>query len=138
MMITIISHFTKQHAGANIESGNEDGSTPLHYAAEHNQDDTIKLLIERGANIEAEDNTKLRAIHLAAEFGNIEGLKVLIELGAKHDGLKDVLRSNTEKVLQYISKFLDEDTHNIENFLGEYDNNFIGCFDLQVFKQPQL
>ena len=111
--------------GANIESVNENEEKPLHYAAEHNQAKAIKLLIERGANIEAEDDTKRRPIHSAAQLGNIEAFKVLIELGAKHEGLKDILRSNTENVLQYISKFLDDDIKNIENFLGEYDNSFI-------------
>lgn len=36
--------------GANIEEINHDGDTPLHYAAEKGQVETVKVLLQRGAN----------------------------------------------------------------------------------------
>ena len=48
--IEVVKHILD--VGANIENGNGDGFGALHYAAEHNQVDIIKLFIERGATIE--------------------------------------------------------------------------------------
>lgn len=112
-------------SGAKAECIDEDKVTPLMFAAEHNQPKAIQCLVKYGGNVNAIGDNNYNAIHAAALHGNFECMKVLIELGAKHDGLLKVLRSDTEKVLQNISKFLDLNIENIETFIGEYYESLI-------------
>ena len=42
-------------AGANVETKNNDGTTPLAYASRDGRTTIVKLLLEAGANVEAID-----------------------------------------------------------------------------------
>ena len=71
--------------GANLESRDEEGATPLIRAAEFGNTEVVKLLLDRGANVEAEDNSGDTALIAAAcECASIdmpetaESLKLLI------------------------------------------------------------
>ena len=71
-------------AGADVNARGESGGSPLHVAAEHNENpEMLQVLIDAGADLEAGNNQWKRPLMLAAEHnGNPEVLQVLIDAGA--------------------------------------------------------
>lgn len=58
------------------------GRTALHYAAQHNNFNMVKLLCEKDANKDAQDLEERTPIFLAASEGKVQAVKVLIDAGA--------------------------------------------------------
>ncbi|KAK3241032.1 hypothetical protein CYMTET_49169 [Cymbomonas tetramitiformis] len=57
----------------------QDGRTPLHYAAKEGKLDSVTFLLEKGADKEAKDKLGKRPLHVAAE-GGIDNYRVIKEL----------------------------------------------------------
>ena len=113
--------------GANIDAENEIRETPLYYAAEQGHVRAIETLVELKADMEKETEDGLRPIHAAAR-ANKEAVHTLIKLGASHEGLKYIIRTKTQDILQILSEALekvdDVDSFNqFHNFVGEYENS---------------
>ena len=70
--------------GANIETKDKDGLTPLMIAAKWGKTETVELLLDRGANIETKDKDGLTPLMIAAEWVKTETVELLIKHGAKH------------------------------------------------------
>ena len=70
--------------GADARARTELGTTPLHFAANHNRDPAAaKMLLAWGADVDARNLTQQTPLHLAAEFNDNSGvLKVLVHAGA--------------------------------------------------------
>ena len=76
----IIQHIK---AGTDVnEINNSNGQIALHYAAIHNHNEIIKILIDSGSNIDAKDNLDMTPLHLAALGGHKKIVKMLINSGA--------------------------------------------------------
>lgn len=54
----------------------------LHWAAVHNRDSLMTLLLERGVSVNAVDKGGMTALHSAVVTGNEAGVKLLLEHGA--------------------------------------------------------
>jgi hypothetical protein len=89
--------------GANLNSENKYGWTPLHIATLVGQEKIVKLLIENGANLNSQ-NYFGTPLHYAAFHGKDEIVKLIVENGANlnnenmtetHEKTK--LRNGTEK-----------------------------------------
>ncbi|MBF0386862.1 MAG: ankyrin repeat domain-containing protein [Candidatus Omnitrophica bacterium] len=70
--------------GFSVNQFNDMAKTPLHYAAEKEQPEVVKLLIASGADVNAHDvsrigNTPLREVAATCSY---EMAKLLIDLGA--------------------------------------------------------
>jgi ankyrin repeat protein len=63
---------------------NNEGATPLIYAAWADQPELVKLFLERGADTEVRHDRGERAIDTAARHGNIRVVEALIEAGASY------------------------------------------------------
>ncbi|GAB1196290.1 hypothetical protein APSETT444_005559 [Aspergillus pseudonomiae] len=68
--------------GANLESVDNLGRTPLSYAAENGYEAVVKLLVDRGANLESVDNLGRTPLSYAAENGYEAVVKLLVDRGA--------------------------------------------------------
>ncbi|KAF8368189.1 gfi-2 [Pristionchus pacificus] len=68
--------------GADPNSHNEDGLTPLHQCAIDDNVDIMTLLISRGANVNARDTECWTPLHAAACCAHINVVHILIESGA--------------------------------------------------------
>ncbi len=78
----------KKHASPNAAQG--DGTTPLHWAAYHDDLPLVERLLASGASIDP--RTRLRALtplHMAAESGDAALIKVLLKAGAAVDASND-------------------------------------------------
>ena len=67
-------------AGADIESKNNDGRSPLHSACASGKHDAAKMLVEAGADVRATDNEGSACLTLAAYFGDPETVGYLVGL----------------------------------------------------------
>lgn len=65
-------------AGASLRAVDEDGDTPLHYAAFGNQPEIMELLLSRGAAINAINNGRCSALHVAVNKQHAHCVKVLL------------------------------------------------------------
>lgn len=70
-------------AGADVNSRNQEGETPLHQAAEDYDKQVAQLLIDHGANVDASNNFGQTPLHAAAMHGAFEVLDILVYNGAK-------------------------------------------------------
>ncbi|KAL2816572.1 hypothetical protein BDW59DRAFT_177316 [Aspergillus cavernicola] len=69
-------------AGADIEASDEDGYTPLDYAAWEGRHEAVKFLLDCGADHTASANDGFTPLHSAAENGPHEVVKTLLDCGA--------------------------------------------------------
>jgi uncharacterized protein len=70
----------EQHADVN--AGQADGMTPLHWAVYHDAPPTAKLLIDAGANVKATNRYGVAPLSLACQNGNRELVDLLLTAGA--------------------------------------------------------
>ncbi|XP_070516518.1 E3 ubiquitin-protein ligase MIB2 isoform X3 [Cardiocondyla obscurior] len=66
------------NVGASLRAADEDGDTPLHYAAFGNQPEIMDLLLSRGAAINAVNNGKCSALHVAVNKQHAQCVRVLL------------------------------------------------------------
>ena len=64
--------------GADVNSKDNNGSTPLHDAAWHGQADFAALLLDRGAEVNAEDRDGWKPLHYAAWNGHADVVALLL------------------------------------------------------------
>ncbi|MGD0478308.1 MAG: ankyrin repeat domain-containing protein [Nitrososphaerales archaeon] len=68
--------------GADIESKDSSGYTPLALAAYFGRTQLLKTLIEMKANVQSQDNQGNSVLMFAAQWGDLEAVKVLLSSGA--------------------------------------------------------
>lgn len=94
---------------------NDNGETPLHWAAQHGRIDQIKQLIDFGADVNAQDVDKNTALHWVAENDNVDVAKYLLSKGAVAKGKNiqsktpyklavENYSKNCEELLKYVSR----------------------------------
>jgi len=107
-------------AGADINSADNMGRTPLHFAAMAGHSDIMELLIAKGAMIEARTNTGYTPLSMTVENNNYLAARLLIGSGAdvnsqisnslnpltlstdnRNDSLSAMLRNNNAKPLPW-------------------------------------
>ncbi|GAW27348.1 putative NACHT and Ankyrin domain protein [Rosellinia necatrix] len=71
--------------GAQIDSRDARGMTPLHYAAAVGEMRTTKLLLQRGAQVDSQDLRGMSPLHHAAVAGKTGAAKFLLRMGARVD-----------------------------------------------------
>lgn len=71
--------------GVNIDEGDEEGRTALHFACGYGELECAKELIAAKAKLDAVDNNENTALHYAAGYGQAEACKLLIESGANKE-----------------------------------------------------
>jgi ankyrin repeat protein len=59
----------------------EDGRTPLHWAASGNKVAVVTKLLEASANPDTEDEAGWTALHIAASVGSVESATKLLDVG---------------------------------------------------------
>ena len=67
---------------AAVSAADEDGSTPLHRAADRGHEATVRLLIDRGAAVSAADEDGWTPLLRAADGGHEATVRLLIDRGA--------------------------------------------------------
>lgn len=64
-------------AGCDVNAADNNGRTPLMYAARYNRLTAVQLLLEAGSSIKARDKDGMTALELAKKAGNQEVIKLL-------------------------------------------------------------
>ena len=103
-------------AGANIETTNFSGWTPLHYAACYGRTDIVNLLIKAGASVDAKAWDGRTPLYAAAANDHADVAKILLEAGASVDArtksgktpLKLALDYTNTSVVKVINDWIEE------------------------------
>ena len=69
--------------GANVNQKDENGQTPLHYAAQRGYTEVARTLIERGAQVNSKDKNGRTPLHDASEISYTPMIDLLIAKGAE-------------------------------------------------------
>jgi ankyrin repeat protein len=69
--------------GADVKATDQDGDTPLHWAAANGHSDVVKYLVEeKGTNVKVGDKDGYTPLHRAAANSKLDVVKYLVEKGA--------------------------------------------------------
>ena len=68
--------------GVKVNSGDAEGMTAMHYAAQNDDLDGICRLIEWGADVNSRDHRMRTPIHMSASGGKTKATMLLLEMGA--------------------------------------------------------
>lgn len=81
--LDVLHHLLKQYKCLNIEEQNQEGMTPLCFAASLDEQEAISILKSHDALLEAEDNLRRCPMHHAAIHCHLDTIQLLAALGAK-------------------------------------------------------
>lgn len=81
---SFLNHIITQY-GADFDAPDNDGRSPLHWAAYKGFADTIRLLLFRNADQGRQDKEGCTPLHWAAVRGNVEACTVLVHAGTKRE-----------------------------------------------------
>jgi ankyrin repeat protein len=79
--------YVKRHLdkGSDVNAKDEDGVTPLQYAAEVDYNEIVELLIDKGANVNAKNDDGATPLDVAIQFKELETAALLRKHGGKHE-----------------------------------------------------
>jgi hypothetical protein len=114
--------YVKRHLdkGSDVNAKDEDGVTPLHYAAEGGYNEIVELLIDKGANVNAKDENGATPQDLAIQFKEFETAALL----RKHGGIHETIHSADVR---------DEDGSTHRNFVYWFLWFILGVMSLAIF-----
>jgi ankyrin repeat protein/tetratricopeptide (TPR) repeat protein len=76
-----------------VEARDNDGDTPLHYAAYGGNVELINYLIDKGAKLDLQDRQRKTPLHLAATYGRKDAVAALLKRGAALETKDDYERT---------------------------------------------
>lgn len=113
-------HAIREEIGSfDLETVNEEGDTPLHYAVKNEDFELLEILLAYVPDIDVENEEGDTALHLAVKTSDIDLVQLLIDSGANVD-VKDI-KKRTPAVL---ASQLKEDV--IYRLLKEAGNENLG------------
>jgi ankyrin repeat protein len=68
--------------GKDVNMQDDEGRTPLHYAAAHNNTRIAQLLVDSKADLEKVDSKNNTALHYACGYGRLDVVDILLRGGA--------------------------------------------------------
>lgn len=87
------------NAGADLNTADEDGGTPLHVACTYGRVEIIHLLLERGADPEARNSLGYTPLILACLYQETDIIRLLLSHGADVNAVDDLGRGVLFRVI---------------------------------------
>ncbi len=113
--------------GADVNTRNKTGATPLHHAACNGGANRVLFLIEKGADVNAVNDRRRSPLHEAAVWGSPDMVEVLLKHGARLDikdenystPLMDAALNQRKEVLNLLKSYVT-DPELLREFHEEY------------------
>ena len=105
-------------AGAAVDTRDEEGRAPLHFAIEAAKFDVVELLLDRGADVEIKDNNGQTPLHSAASSGQYDVVKLLLDRGARRDVVDEQGRTPLSIAEDEARFFPDDVEEELEDVVG--------------------
>ena len=110
--------------GVDINAGDEQGNSALHFATMKSNFELTKFLLEKGANINQKDGNGDTPLANASSVGNMELVKFLIEKGAEVDsknqtGWTPLRWASNEGYLPIVNYLLEKGADNSPLYLAD-------------------
>ncbi|MDP2437692.1 MAG: ankyrin repeat domain-containing protein [archaeon] len=80
-------------AGADLNSADYDGRTPLHMAAASGHANVVQFLLHKGAAVDPRDRSGLTPYDWAVQTGHLHIVDLLSKHGARPSGVKSPIRA---------------------------------------------
>lgn len=77
----ILNRAEEKGESIEIDSPDESGWTPLHFAASRGFTELVQLLLDNGSGANVRDEAKRTPLHIAANGGHIDTVKLLLSRG---------------------------------------------------------
>ncbi|XP_069037319.1 ankyrin repeat domain-containing protein 27 isoform X2 [Lepisosteus oculatus] len=95
-----------QASGLGVNSGNQDGFTPLHVAALHGHAPLVSLLTRRGANINARNGQSATPLHLACQNSHLQsGASVNLANNQGNTALHEAVRGGHQALVELLLQY---------------------------------
>lgn len=91
--------------GACVNGRDQNGWTPLHWAAFKGRIKSVKVLLEHGADVDTVDDAGYTPLHCAAEAGHLQLALFLITHGASQANLKSFPHVNVNEPILNLDSF---------------------------------
>jgi len=128
-------------AGADLESQDLEGRTPLFYAVMHGNCEIIEFLVNRGANIHHKDNEGQTLLFYAIINREHEIAKCLLKLGA-FDSNDNLLRMLAQEAQTYLSLLKNQHTDHqkiIQRLINLDDiSNWLIAYGAKIKSDPLI
>jgi len=110
----IVRYLLEQHSDVNAR--NDDGNTPLIWAAVNGNVEAVNILLDFKANIDLKDYKQMRtALHDAVKKEQIEVVRILLEHGANYNATDkkgrtphDIISGNSSTLIGMFKPYLDD------------------------------
>ena len=80
--VEIVKFLLQNSRPEDLEAKDNDGNTPMHWAALHGQKSILLILISKGAQLDSKNSCHETPLHLASREGHLEIVKLLLHRGA--------------------------------------------------------
>lgn len=93
--------------GDNVNATDDDGNTPLHYAASQGREEIFSILLSKGAHVDAKNEFESTPLEEAVWIGNYHAVQLLLSMNVNMDLVNPLIKAAYSGDLRIVELLLD-------------------------------